>query len=565
MSDSEELVYVALGGAGEIGMNMYLYGFGPETARKWIVVDCGVTFGDMSSAPGVELVLPDIGFIAQRKNDVEAIFITHAHEDHVGALGRWWRRLRAPVYCTKFTAEIARRKLEESGLPADKHLRVVEPGQRSVVGPFDVAFFPVTHSVPDANALVIRTPAATVFHSGDFKLDPEPMIGRPTDEGALEALGREGVDWLACDSTNVFEAGVAGSEASVRPGLAEAMRSATGAVAATSFASNVARLKNLAELAIENDRSVVVVGRAMKRMIEASVLAGEITEFPEILSEEQAADLPPEHVFYLVTGSQGEGRAALARIASNSHPSVSLGEGDLVIYSSRTIPGNEREVYRVYNKLSEMGVRIVDADMADVHVSGHAYRDEMARLYALLKPSYAVPIHGEHRHLAEHARMAPTWGAEAAALAPNGTMVRLGKDGAPTPPEIVERLETGRVYVDGAALVGALDGVMRSRLRLARQGHVSIALVVDEDGELISDPEVRSIGLPLDGEDWPAPIDELIADAVDAAIEKLKPRDRATDTQLEDVAHATCRRVCDRYWKKKPEVTVIVFRLEEDE
>ena len=429
MSSDQELVYVALGGAGEIGMNLYLYGFGAGRDRRWIMVDCGVTFGDMTSSPGVELVLPDIDFIAAERKKLVGIFITHAHEDHVGAVGRLWRRLRAPIYATPFTSEIVKRKLEEAGL-SEEQLKTVQPNTPVEAGPFSCSFFPVTHSIPEAMALLIETPSGSVFHSGDFKLDPEPLLGAATDETALAEIGRTGLLCLACDSTNVFEPGVAGSEAEVVEPLTQIMKECEGAVAATTFASNVVRLKTLAEAAVKADRSVVVAGRAMRRMIEAAVLSGAIKDFPATISEDQAGDMPARHLFYLVTGSQGEGRAAMARIAGRNHPSVELGEGDMVLYSSRTIPGNEREVYRVYNRLSELGVRVVDADMADIHVSGHGYRDDMAKLYSLLKPRFAVPIHGEHRHLAEHSRMAPEWGAEAALVAPNGAVVQLWPLGA---------------------------------------------------------------------------------------------------------------------------------------
>lgn len=559
MSERDELVYVALGGAGEIGMNCYLYGFGAGKNRRWIMVDCGVTFGDMASAPGVELVLPDIDFIAAERKRLVGIFITHAHEDHVGAIGRLWRRLRAPIFCTRFTAEVARRKLAEAGL-SDEYLTVVEPHQLIEAQPFECSFFPVTHSIPDANALVIRTPAGTVYHSGDFKFDPQPQIGPPTDMAALSKLGADGVLGLVCDSTNVFEPGEAGSEESVKEGLAQAMASCEGAVAATTFASNVARLRNIAEIARSQDRSVVVAGRAMQRMIEAAVESGAIPDFPPTISGDQAADMPARHILYLVTGSQGEGRAALGRIASNSHPFVDLGEGDLVIYSSSTIPGNEREVYRTYNRLSERGIRVIDDQMADVHVSGHGRRDELKRLHDHLKPKITIPCHGEHRHLVEHARLALEWGAGASCVAPNGTMISLS-GGAP---KVVEEIETGRVYVDGETHVGALDGVIRARLKLARQGHVGIALVVDEDGELIADPDVRCTGAPEDGEGWPAPLDEMIADAVDEALDKLSKKQRLSDEVIEETASQACRKLCAKYWGKKPETTVMAVRLEEE-
>ena len=564
MSSDDELVYVALGGAGEIGMNLYLYGFGAGRDRRWIIVDCGVTFGDMASSPGVELIMPDIDFIAAERKKLVGIFITHAHEDHIGAIGRLWRRLRAPIYATPFTTEIAKRKMEEAGLSEEK-IKKVQPNTPVEAGPFTCSFFPMTHSIPEAMALVIRTSAGVVVHSGDFKLDPEPLIGAPTDEDALAALGREGVLCLACDSTNVFEPGVAGSEARVVEPLTRIMKDCEGAVAGTTFASNVVRLRTMAEAAVAADRSVVVAGRAMRRMIEAAVMSGVVKDFPATISEEQAADTPARHLFYLVTGSQGEGRAAMARIAGRNHPSVELTEGDMVIYSSSTIPGNEREVYRVYNKLSELGVRVIDADMEDIHVSGHGNRDEIARLYALLKPKISIPIHGEHRHLTEHARMAPEWGAETSVVAPNGSMVRLSPLGASGAAEIVDDVDSGRTYLDGDVFVGAMDGVIRSRLKLARQGHVSIALVLDEEGELIADPEVRCVGAPEDGEDWPAPLDEMIADEVDEAIEKLSAKEKLSDAQIEETAAQACRRVCGKRWGKKPEVTVMAIRLDEEE
>ncbi|MEO1291821.1 MAG: ribonuclease J, partial [Pseudomonadota bacterium] len=509
MSKSEELVYVALGGAGEIGMNMYLYGVGKGKDRRWIIVDCGVTFGNMASSPGIDLVLPDIDFIAAERKKLVGIFITHAHEDHVGALGRYWRRLKVPIYCTPFTAEVARRKLSEAGL-GDKDLRVVQPHETIEAGPFSCRYFPVTHSIPQAMSLVIDTPAGRVFHTGDFKLDPDPLIGPPVDEAALAALGQEGVLAITCDSTNVFEPGLAGSEASVRADLEKVVRDCEGAVAATTFASNVARLRTLGEIAKATDRSLVVAGRAMNRMIEAALETGAIPDFPDTISDEAAQELPAEHLLYLVTGSQGEGRAALGRIAAGNHPAITLGDGDTVIYSSRTIPGNEAEVYRTYNKLSEQGVRVVDADAGLIHVSGHGNRDDIRRMYELLKPKLAIPLHGEHRHLAEHARMALEWGAEASAVVPNGTMVQIAPDTDDGPLSVVDDVETGRVYIDGDTFVGAMDGVIRSRLKLARQGHVSVALVLDEDGTLIADPEVRCFGAPEDGENWPAPLEEMI-------------------------------------------------------
>lgn len=562
MSERNELVYVALGGAGEIGMNMYLYGYGPEDERRWIIVDCGVTFGDMASSPGVELVLPDISFIADERRGLEAIFITHAHEDHIGALARHWRRLGAPIYMTRFTAEIGKRKLEEEGV-SGKEIRIVAPHEAVRAGPFDCRFMPVTHSVPEAMSLAIRTPLGLVVHSGDFKFDDAPIIAPPTDTEALRALGDDGVLALTCDSTNVFETGRAGSEESVRAPLARVFRECEGAVAATSFASNVTRLRTLAEVARDAGRSTVVAGRAMQRMIDAALATGAIPDFPDTIAPERADDLPAENVFYLVTGSQGEARAALGRIANGSHPTVTLGEGDTVLFSSRMIPGNEREVLKVYNRLAERGVRVIDADADAIHVSGHACRQELEELYALLRPRISVPLHGEFRHLVEHARLAEEWGSEHSIVAPNGSMVRLAVEGEnDARPAVVDAVATGRVYLDGKLQVGALDGVIRSRLRMARQGHVSVAVTVDEDGEISADPVVKLMGVPAEDEQWPSGLTEMIAEAVDDAMDGMGAKARRDVGRIEEVVSQVARKTCDRRWGKKPEVSVLVVTLE---
>jgi ribonuclease J len=556
MAQDEELSFVALGGAGEIGMNMYLYGHGTGAKRRWIMVDCGVSFGDMESAPGVELVMPDPAFIAEQADRLDAIFLTHAHEDHIGALGRLWPRLRAPVYAQPFTVENVKRKFEEAGLPT-KPIKTITGGTVQA-GAFSVRFQEVTHSIPEAAALIIDTPAGRIVHTGDFKVDNAPQMGAPFDHDAFRRIGDEGVHALVCDSTNVLMPGRGGSEADVLHPLADIVREAQGAVAATTFASNVARLRSLATVARECDRSIVLVGRAMKRMIELSQEMGLLTDFPETLDEDRAADLPARHVMYLVTGSQGEGRAALARIAAGTHPNVTLGDGDTVIFSSKTIPGNEAGVYRLYNQLSERGVRVLDETSGRIHVSGHARREDLRLMYEALRPRIAIPMHGEHRHLVEHAAFAESLGV-ASAAAPNGTVVEIGGDR----PRIVDVVETGRLYLDGETLIGAMDGVIRARLKLARQGHVSVSLVVDETGDLMADPEVRVVGGPTTGEGWPAPLEDLIYDAVDEAVEKAPPKQRS-DAQLEEIASRAVRRVCSRWWGKKPAVTTLVSRLEEE-
>lgn len=558
MADSNQLVYVALGGAGEIGMNCYMYGYGPASKRRWIMVDLGIGFGDMETSPGVELVLPDIAFAEAERDGLEAIFLTHAHEDHVGAVPHLWSRLGVPVYARAFTAEVTRRKLAEN----DMDLGIVKQvtlGTRTKAGPFDVEFLPVTHSVPEASCLVIRTPAGNVLHTGDFKLDPTPQMGPAIDMEQFEALSREGILALACDSTNVFLEGISGSEAEIIPNLTRVIGDATGAVAATTFASNVARLRTLAVAAEAAGRSTVIVGRAMKRMIEIAVETGLLTDFPTTVSEDDAGSLPRENLFYLVTGSQGEGRAALARIAGGTHPSVSLATGDTVLFSSKTIPGNEAGIYRLYNRLSENGIEVIDGDMERIHVSGHARRGDLEKIYAAVKPRIGLPLHGEHRHLVEHAKWARRWGVSTALVAPNGTMVRLdGND-----PGTVEHIEPGRVYLDGSTPVGALDGVIRERLKLARQGHVVASVVVDEDGDLIADPDVKCLGAPKDGPGWSAPLDEMIADAIDDALDGAPRKTVRTDQGVEELAGRAIRQTCQRHWGKRPVVTVLITRLED--
>ncbi len=554
MADTAQLVYVPLGGAGEIGMNMYLYGYGPAKDRRWIMVDCGIGFGDMETSPGVELIVPDIGYIAQMRDRLDGIFITHAHEDHIGAIGRLWDQLKAPVYATKFTAEIARRKMADEGR-STKAVKVCEWETPVRAGPFEVEFLRVTHSTLDPAALVIRTPKGVIVHTGDFKLDPDPQSGPPASLAAFERIGREGVLAMTCDSTNVFNPGSAGSEGDLLPHLTRVIGECEGVVCATSFASNVVRLRTLAAAAAANDRSVVIAGRAMKRMIDAAIETGVMGPIPGVIDEDRARDVPDRNLFYLVTGSQGEGRAALARMAAGTHPSVTLGAGDTVLFSSRTIPGNESEIFRLYNRLSERGVRVVDADMAEIHVSGHACRDELRAMYHAVKPQISLPLHGEHRHLVEHARSALEWGAGKAILAPNGSLVALDANN----PGVIEQIDTGRVYMDGAVFVGAFDGVIRDRLKLARQGHAVVVVVVDEEGELIADPEVRMIGAPRGGEPTLA---DRIAEKVDEAVERASKRDKASDSALEEIVARVTRKACMDAWGKKPVTTVIVTRVE---
>ncbi|MBV9542248.1 MAG: ribonuclease J, partial [Alphaproteobacteria bacterium] len=388
----DELVFLPLGGSGEIGMNFNAYGYGPPDDRQWIVVDCGVLFGRETTNPGVDLIMPDIRYLAEQRSNVLAIVATHAHEDHIGAIPHLWPMLKCPIYATPFTAHLIEGKLDEAGLSARVHPKHVPLSSKLTLGPFALEFISITHSIPEPNCLAIRTPLGTICHTGDWKIDPEPLIGEVTDIAALKRLGEEGVLATVCDSTNALVAGESGSEAKVREALTALIGTLKGRIAVTSFASNVARLDTIARAARDNGRQVALVGRAMHKITDAARKTGYLKGFPPILDEEEAAQLPPNCVLYLVTGSQGEPRAALARIADNNHPNVSLGKGDAVIFSSRVIPGNDLAIHELHNKLSLLGVEVLSADDHFVHVSGHPCRDELSEMYRWTRPQIAIPV-----------------------------------------------------------------------------------------------------------------------------------------------------------------------------
>ncbi|MGP1357845.1 ribonuclease J, partial [Roseicyclus sp.] len=495
MKDRDRLIYLPLGGAGEIGMNCYVYGYGPQGKERLMVVDMGVSFPDMDGQPGVDLILPDISWLEERRDRIDGIFITHAHEDHVGAIGHLWPKLRAPIYCRRFTAIHAMRKLEETGQdPAE--VRVVEPWPTvTEAGPFRVQFAPVSHSIPESAALVIDTPAGRVVHSGDFKIDHDPVVGEPFDEEMFREIANGGVRAMICDSTNVFSRHPGRSESQLPEPIGKLIAGAKGMVVATTFASNVARLKTLAEAGRANGRSICLLGRAMKRMVTAAVEAGVLTDFPRTLSPEEATEIPRENLMLIVTGSQGERRAASAALSRGSYLGHELREGDLFLFSSKTIPGNEVAVGRIQNALAEIGVEVVDEQAGFYHVSGHANRPDLEAMQDLLRPQILVPNHGEFRHLREHARLAIGRGMDGI-VAANGMMVELSGN----KPGVVEHIEVGRTYLDGSALIGAFDGVIRDRMKLALNGIVIVALIVDEEDEILEDAWVALRGLPERGD-----------------------------------------------------------------
>jgi ribonuclease J len=543
----DELVFAPLGGVGEIGMNLSIYGFGPERRRTWLAVDLGVAFGSEELLPGIDLIMPDVRFLAEERHNLVGIVLTHAHEDHFGALIDLWPRLRVPVYATPFTAALFEAKrLGEQGAP-EIPIKVVPLGARFTLGPFDIELVSVAHSIPESNALIIRTPLGNVLHTGDWKLDPTPVLGLPTDEAKLRALGQEGALALIGDSTNAVREGRSPSEADVAKVLAELVRAAPGRVAVTTFASNVARIRSAALAGFTAGREIVVIGRAMERVIQVARETGYLDGIGDFRGTDVYGYLPPEKVLALCTGSQGEPRAALARIALDEHPDVSLTKGDRVIFSSRTIPGNEKPVGRVVNGLVRQGVEVISDRTHLVHVSGHPRRAELADMYSWVKPRIAVPVHGEALHLAEHAALARSLGVPATIVCNDGDLIKL----APEPHGIIDEVPAARLYKDGRLLIEAAGRTVSLRRRLAYNGMVTVALALTERGELVGDPEVELIGIPeLDaaGESMA----EVAYDAVKATLESLpRARRRDPDETAESIRRAVRSAIAER-WGKKP-------------
>ena len=552
---SERLIYLPLGGAGEIGMNAYVYGYGPEGAERLIVVDLGVSFPDMDGTPGVDLILPDISWLIAQKHRIEAIFITHAHEDHVGALGHLWGDLGAPVYARRFTANIARRKMAERGHP-ERVVSTTEAWPETVEkGPFKVGFLPISHSIPESSGLVIDTPQGRLLHTGDFKLDETPLVGEAFDPQLWTDVARPGVKALICDSTNVFSGHEGRSEASLGANIDALLDSAERMVVATTFASNIARVKTLAQAGMRAGRSICLMGRAMRRMVETALETGVLNDFPTVVSPEDAQNIPRENLMLLVTGSQGERRAASAQLAQGKFQGISLKEGDMFLFSSKTIPGNERGVIRIINQLSEKGVDVVDDSDGLYHVSGHANRPDLQRMHQITQPQMVIPMHGEHRHLRAHSKLAQDSGLPAL-ICVNGMMLDLSGNA----PKVAEYIETGRRYLDGSIQVGAMDGVVRDRIRLALNGHVIVNVILDDENDMLGEPWVETAGLSEMGH-AAAPLVDVLEEDLSQFIGRAGGKTRGDDDKMEQGFKRVVRQTCQAEIGKSPEVTVIVSRL----
>ena len=550
--DPNALLFVTLGGANEIGMNLSLYG----CAGDWLILDCGVTFGD-DSQPGLDVVMPDPAFIAERRDRLLGIVATHAHEDHIGAIPYLWPQLRCPVWATPFTASLLHAKLVEVGLADKVKINIVPMSGRFSIGPFDLELVTLTHSIPEPNAVVLRTAAGTVLHTGDWKLDPDPLIGEPADEGALRRLGDEGVLAMICDSTNALRPGSSGSEADLRHSLTELVGRYDARVAVACFASNVARLETIAHAAAAHGREVALVGRSLWRIDKAARENGYLADLPSFLTEDEAAYIPRDRIVMICTGSQGEPRSALARIARDDHPSVELEPGDVVIFSSRIIPGNEKSIGRLQNALARLGVEIVTELDHFVHVSGHPARDELVRMYQMIRPQIAIPVHGEGRHLIAHAHLAGECQVPQPLIIENGDMVRLGSAGA----AIVDEVPVGRLASDGKTLL-PLDGTaLKDRRRVVLNGSAVATLVLDRQGRLAAPPAITIIGL-VEPEAAETALPFLRA-ALERALEELPAgarRDIDTDI-VSEAARRTLRRVFNERFGKRPLIEIQVVRI----
>ncbi len=552
---SDRLIYLPLGGAGEIGMNAYVYGYGKPGKERLILVDLGVAFSDMDTSPGVDLIFADVTWLKENADRLEAIFITHAHEDHIGAVAHCYDALNVPVYARTFTANIARRKMEEHGQPPEAVHTVSSWPEQVSAGPFTVGFLPVSHSIPESAGLVIDTPAGRIVHTGDFKLDTNPVVGEAFDAELWAEVAKPGVKALVCDSTNVFSTHPGRSESEVGPEIVKLVESAAGMVVATTFASNVARVKTLAEAGERAGRSVVLLGRAMRRMIEAATETGILSDFPRVISAEEAVDLPRQNLMLIVTGSQGERRAASAQLARGKYRGLEVKEGDLFLFSSKTIPGNERGVIRIMNQFSEKGVDVVDDSSGRYHVSGHANRPDLEKVHALINPQMVIPMHGEHRHLREHVKLAES-GGRAGILAVNGMMLDLSGNS----PTVAEYVETGRTYLDGSVKIGAMDGVVRDRIRMALNGHVTITVILDEEDEPLGEPWCDTIGLPETGSSRAALV-EVLEEDLNQFLMRAGAKTMRDDDKLEGELRRIARQTSQAEIGKKPEVTVVVSRM----
>ena len=553
---TEQLIYLPLGGAGEIGMNFYVYGYGQKGQERYIIVDAGVAFPNMDTSPGVDLIMADPAFVIERKERVEAVFITHAHEDHVGAVGMLIRELGdVPVFARKFTAEIARDKMERFGQDPKQVVTIGAYPEAIDVGKFNVSFVPISHSIPEASALLIQAGGRKIFHTGDFKVDRNPLVGEGFDDDLYKRIGDEGVDVLVCDSTNVFSPKEGRSESELSDSIHGLIAGAKGMVVATTFASNVARVRTLAQAGVRAGRKVILLGRSMDRMISNAHKTNVLHDMPPILDADDYNPADRNKTLVICTGSQGEYRAASGWLSRGGFMNISLQEGDTFLFSSKVIPGNERAVAIILNDLARQGVDVVYNDDR-YHVSGHANAPDLVHVQELIRPKSVIPMHGEYRHLRQLRNLSVDRGLNAV-IAPNGTIVEIQPEGL----QVIDEVESGRRYLDGKVMVGANDGIVRQRLHMARSGHISVLASVAEDGSSVEDSWVMFAGLPERDDDG-TDIAAAIESDLNRELENMKPRQLRDDEQIEGVIVKYAKRAAKQFFDKTPQITVFITRFE---
>ena len=551
----QELVYCSLGGAGEIGMNLNLFGYGKPGEYKWIIVDIGVTFSD-DNIPGIEVILPNPEFIANQKENLLGIVLTHAHEDHVGAIAHLWPLLECPIYATPFTAAIVKEKFKELKINIGSHLKIVKLGGNVKLGAFDIDYVTLTHSILEPNGLAITTPEGVVLHTADWKIDEDPLIGEKTDVKKLTELGKKGVLAMVCDSTNIFNLGSSGSESLVRTGLLTVLEKMKNRIVITSFASNVARMETVFKVAEKIGRQVCLVGRSMNRIYQLARQCNYLQDIKAPIDVRDAKKIPKNKMVFLCTGSQGEQRAALARIANGTHPDLHLEKDDNVIFSSRIIPGNEKRLFKIFNDFSKNDINVLSEENSMIHVSGHPAREDLKKMYSWVKPKILIPVHGEQRHMAEHISFAKEMGVKFPVKVSNGEILRL----APGEPEVVDKVTWGRVYLDGKVLIDNDSPVLKERRNMAANGYMEITVLISKNGQIKNNPIVTLKGIPLIEEDA-SEIEYDLEDVVMDTCKAFNLNNSKQEKNLIDTLKGNCRKLINDKSGKKPLVNINLVRL----
>ena len=555
MKNNNELIFCPLGGSGEIGMNMNLYGYGEKNNHQWIIIDIGVGFVD-DSVPGVDLMVPDPDFILQRKDDLLGILLTHAHEDHIGAIALLWPSLECPIYATPFTATLIKEKFREKKINIGSHLKIIELNGNVKIGPFDINYVTLTHSILEPNALQIKTPHGTLLHTGDWKCDTDPLIGKQMDEIKLKEIGKQGVLAMICDSTNIFTEGRSGSEKDVRESMLTVFENIKKKIIVTTFASNVARMETVFKCAEKVGRHLSLVGRSMHRIYNTARECGYLQNIKPPLDPRDAKKIPRDKIVYLCTGSQGEPLGAMNRIVNQEHPDVYLDEGDTVIFSSRIIPGNEKKLFKIHNQLVKNNINVISEENAFIHVSGHPGRDEMRDMYEWIKPKISIPVHGEHRHMKEHYDFATSLGVPQPMLIENGDMIRI----APGEPKIIDKVHNGKLYVDGNRVIDDQARFLKDRKNIAHNGLMDVTLIISKKGNLDRNPIINIRGLPFNDEE----LDECFYEMEDEILKTSKAyslNNKKHEKNLIDALKSNLKKIIYSKTRKRPYTNITLIRV----